>query len=57
LGSVLQNARGGGSDLPEELKKELADLDKRSRGLSHYEVLGIGLDADAGSVRRAYLER
>ena len=57
VGSVLQNARGGGSDLPEELRKELTDFDKRSRGLSHYEVLGIAPDADGGSVRRAYLER
>src|SRR5205823_442087 len=57
VGSVLHNARGGGIDLPEELRKELADFDKRSRGLSHYEVLCVGADADAGSVRRAYLER
>jgi len=57
VGSVLQNARGGGIDLPEELRRELADFDKRSGGLSHYEVLGIGPDADAGSIRRAYLER
>jgi curved DNA-binding protein CbpA len=57
VGSVLQNARGGGSDLPEELRRELADFDKRSRALSHYETLGIGPDADPGSIRRAYLER
>jgi curved DNA-binding protein CbpA len=57
VGSVQQNARGGASDLPEELRRELADFDKRSRDLSHYEVLGIGPDADSGSIRRAYLER
>jgi curved DNA-binding protein CbpA len=57
MGSVLQNARGGGCDLPEELRRELADFDKRSRALSHYETLGIGPDADPGSIRRAYLER
>jgi curved DNA-binding protein CbpA len=54
---VQQNARGGASDLPEELRRELADFDKRSRDLSHYEVLGIGPDVDAGSIRRAYLDR
>jgi curved DNA-binding protein CbpA len=57
VASVLHNARGGGIDLPEELRNELADFDKRSRDLSHYEMLGIGPDADAGTIRRAYLER
>ena len=55
MGSVLQNARGGGTDLPEELRCELADFDKRSSGLSHYEIIGIGPDADAGSAAMAHI--
>jgi len=57
VASVLHNARGGGIDLPEELRNELADFDKRSRTLSHYEVIGVGPDADGGSIRRAYLDK
>jgi curved DNA-binding protein CbpA len=57
VANVLQNLRGGGADLPEELRRELVDFEKRSRGLSHYEMLGIAPDAEPGDVRRAYLER
>ncbi|MFL5413276.1 MAG: DnaJ domain-containing protein [Myxococcales bacterium] len=54
---MLQNTRGGGIDLPQDLREELADFASRSRGRSHYEVLGVGPDSDAASIRRAYLER
>jgi curved DNA-binding protein CbpA len=53
----VQNARSGGTDLPQDLRDELADFESRSRSLSHYEMLGVAPDADAAAIRRAYLER
>ncbi|MFL5458185.1 MAG: J domain-containing protein, partial [Myxococcales bacterium] len=53
----MQNTRGGGIDLPQDLREELADFASRSRGRSHYEVLGVGPDSEAAAIRRAYLER
>jgi len=49
--------RGGRLDLPEEMQRELRDLESRGAKLTHYELLGIGADADGGDIRRAYLEK
>jgi curved DNA-binding protein CbpA len=39
------------------MQGELRALEARSTRISHYELLGVGADADTASVRRAYLER
>jgi hypothetical protein len=49
---LLQNTRGGGIDLPQDLRDELADFAGRLRGRSHYEILGVGPDSDAPAIRR-----
>lgn len=45
------------SQLPADLQAELRALEQGGAALSHYQVLGIGADADAATIRRAYLER
>jgi curved DNA-binding protein CbpA len=44
-------------DLPADIQRELRDLESRGDRISHYELLGVGADADGGAVRRAYLAR
>ncbi|GAC1337853.1 MAG: hypothetical protein NVSMB23_04850 [Myxococcales bacterium] len=44
-------------DLPLDIQDELRAFESRGDGVSHYELLGIGAEADGGTVRRAYLER
>jgi curved DNA-binding protein CbpA len=44
-------------DLPLDIQDELRAFDARGDRISHYELLGIGADADGGAIRRAYLER
>ena len=45
------------SELPLDIQKELRSLEARGDSISHYELLGIGADADGAAIRRAYLER
>jgi curved DNA-binding protein CbpA len=54
VATAFHNARGG-ADLPADLQQELLDLDARLVRISHYELLGVSPDADAASIRRAYL--
>lgn len=49
--------REGHSDLPAEMQRELRELESRGARLTHYQLLGIGADADGGDVRRAFLEK
>lgn len=49
--------RGMTSPLPQDLQDELRSLEARGDSVSHYELLGIGADADGAAIRRAYLER
>jgi curved DNA-binding protein CbpA len=44
-------------DLPPDLQAELRAFDSAARDVSLYELLGVTPEADAGSIRRAYLER
>jgi curved DNA-binding protein CbpA len=44
-------------DLPLDIQEELRSFEARGDGVSHYELLGIGADADGGEIRRVYLER
>lgn len=48
---------GGNIDLPEDMQRELRELEARGTRLTYYELLGIPADADGGSIRRAYLEK
>jgi curved DNA-binding protein CbpA len=45
------------SELPVDLQRELDDLAAREGRLTHYYLLGVSVDADAGTIRRAYLEK
>ena len=56
MATAFQNASGG-TDLPADLQRELLDLDARASRISHYELLGVGPEADAAGIRRAYLLR
>jgi curved DNA-binding protein CbpA len=49
--------RGDHVDLPDDIQRELRDLESRGAGLTHYQLLGVALDADGGAIRRAYLEK
>ncbi|HET9751988.1 MAG TPA: DnaJ domain-containing protein [Myxococcales bacterium] len=49
--------RGGHLDLPEDIQRELQDLEARGERLTHYQLLGVAADADGGAIRRAYLEK
>lgn len=49
--------REGQLDLPAEIQRELRDLESRGATLTHYQLLGVAADADAGDIRRAYLEK
>jgi len=56
LGAV-GTSPGGIIDLPADMQRELSDLEARGDRLTHYELLGIGAEADGGAIRRAYLEK
>jgi curved DNA-binding protein CbpA len=47
----------GNIDLPEDMQREIRELESRSGRLTLYELLGIAADADGGTIRRAYLEK
>jgi curved DNA-binding protein CbpA len=49
--------RDGRFELPAELQRELRDLESREASLTHYQLLGVGADAEGGDIRRAYLEK
>src|SRR2546426_11451240 len=48
---------GGTIELPADMQSELQQLEARGDRLTHYELLGVGADADGRTVRRAYLEK
>jgi tetratricopeptide (TPR) repeat protein len=51
----VEAAMPGTCELPPELQRELDALAAREGRVSHYELLGIGPDADGTAVRRAFL--
>ena len=42
-------------DLPADIQRDLRELEARGDRLTHYELLGVAVDADGGAIRRAYL--
>lgn len=44
-------------DLPADIQRDLRELEARGDRLTHYELLGVAVDADGGAIRRAYLEK
>jgi curved DNA-binding protein CbpA len=48
---------GGDIFLPVDMQRELRELESRGAQLTHYELLGVGADADGGDIRRAYLTK
>src|SRR5438105_3238727 len=56
---MMAEVRSQGSqiDLPDDIQRELRDLEGRGDRVSHYELLGVTADADGGDIRRAYLQR
>ena len=48
---------GGTIELPVDMQNELQELESRGDRLTHYQLLGVGADADGRSIRRAYLEK
>lgn len=51
------HATGGFIQLPSDMQAELRALEARGARVSHYELLSVPADADAGAIRRAYLEK
>jgi curved DNA-binding protein CbpA len=49
--------REGQLDLPADIQRELRDLESHGAALTHYQLLGVAAGADAGDIRRAYLEK
>jgi len=47
---------GGDIDLPADMQRELDELETKGHRLTHYQLLSVTPDADAATVRRAYLE-
>lgn len=56
MGAAPQ-ATGGFIQLPSDMQAELRALEARGPRVSHYELLGVGADADVRAIRRAYLEK
>src|SRR5438067_2966545 len=54
---AAETSPGGIIELPADMQNELLQLEARGDRLTHYELLGVGADADARAVRRAYLEK
>ncbi|TMA44964.1 MAG: tetratricopeptide repeat protein [Deltaproteobacteria bacterium] len=54
---AAETSPGGIIELPADMQNELQQLEARGDRLTHYELLGVGADADGGTVRRAYLEK
>jgi curved DNA-binding protein CbpA len=54
---AVKSRQGGKIDLPDDMQRELRDLESRSDRLTYYELLGVPADADGGAIRRAYLQK
>jgi curved DNA-binding protein CbpA len=55
--TAVQSRLGGAIDLPDDMQRQLRDLESRGDRMTHYELLGVPADVDGGAVRRAYLEK
>ena len=55
--ATLPTPASAGIDLPPDLQNELRTFEGAGRDISLYDLLGVALDADGGTIRRAYLDR